>query len=282
MIDWCVANNQSTLLKEGTKMIFRFVAEYSQRSNLRREFTEDPNGVLDRYDIPPAERQHLLAGDREQVARQLHTEIDEMLGGKYYAVLWPVYYPNILGQSTELASRKGESIEIAIPALNLAPQVKVRFHLGALQVDATILQIDHSPQSRIHTIHCQAVLPEEGAWDVEVINLVEGEERSDVRKSYFTISGDQSDELFDAISAARTGTPLQEARRAGGPGEARPVFERLSSDRFERRVRAASGNRSGSGGPARLLRWPERQAPALGGSRAGSVPSGRTGAAVAA
>src|ERR1044071_8338365 len=69
MIDECVATNQQPYM-EGTQMIFRFVAEYSQHSDLRREFASDPNGVLDRYDIPETERQHLLAGDRERVARQ--------------------------------------------------------------------------------------------------------------------------------------------------------------------------------------------------------------------
>jgi hypothetical protein len=273
--------------KEGTKMIFRFVAEYSQRSDLRREFARDPNAVLDRYDIPSAERRHLLTGDREQVAHQLHAEIDDMLSGTYYAILWPVYYPNILGQSSQQAGQKSEPIEITISALNLASEVQVRFRLGALRVDATVLRIDHSPQSRIHHIHCQAVFPEAGAWDAEVINIVEGEERSDVRKSYFNvietlISGDQSHDLLDPISAPRVEASFREAHRAGCPGEARPVCERISSDRFNRRDRAASGSGSGPGGSARLLRWPGRQAQAVAGSRTGRASAGRTRTAAAA
>ncbi|HYU32644.1 MAG TPA: hypothetical protein VEW48_10820 [Thermoanaerobaculia bacterium] len=263
-------------------MIFRFVSDYSQRSALRREFADDPNSVLDRYDIAQAERQHLLAGDREQVARQLHAEIDEMFSGCYYAFLWPMYYPNVVGQSTQQAGRKGEAVEIAIPALNLAPQVKVRFYRGALKLDATILEIDHSPQSRVDTIHCQAVFPEDGSWDVEIINLVEGEERSDVRKNYLTISGDQSNGLLDAISDTRIDTACCEARWTGGSGEARPVCERISRGRHQRSVRAASWSGSGPGGSARLLGWPGRQAQALAGSRAGSAPSFRTGVAAAA
>jgi len=263
-------------------MIFRFVAEYSQRSDLRREFADDPNSVLDRYDIPQAERQHLLAGDREQVARQLHAEIDDMFTGSYQAIIWPVYYPKVVGNCLQQAVRKGDPIEISIPALNLAPEVKVRFHLGSLRVDATILQIDFSPQSRVHSIRCQAVFPENGAWDVEVINLVEGEERSDSRKSYLSISGDLRHDLFNPISAACTVTSLREARRAGSPGENRPAREGLSCDRFERRDRAASGRASGPGGSARILGWPGRQAKALPGSRAGSASPGRTGLAAAA
>lgn len=169
-------------------MIIRFVAEYSQSSNLRQEFASDPNAVLDRYDIPQTERQHLLTGDREQVSRQLHAEIDEMFGGKYYAVFWPVYYPNLLSCSMQQTGLRGEPIEIDIAALNLAPNVRVRFHRGELRVDATILQIDRSPQSRVDTIHGQAVFPEEGAWDVELINVVEGEERSDIHKRSCTVS----------------------------------------------------------------------------------------------
>src|SRR5262245_16970670 len=129
---------------EGTEMIFRFVAEYSQSSDLRREFARDPNGVLDRYNIPQAERQHLIAGDREQVARQLHAEVDDLVaGGTYSLIIWPVYYPKIVSHSTQQAARKDAPTEITISALNLAPNVKVRFQLGAQQVDATILQIDH-------------------------------------------------------------------------------------------------------------------------------------------
>ena len=268
-------------------MIFRFVAEYSQRSDLRREFTKDPNAVLERYGIPSAERRYLLSGDREQVARQLHGEIDDMLSGNYYALLWPVYYPSITGSSAQEAGRKGEPVEIKISALNLSPEVQVRFHLGSLRVDATILQIDHSNQSRIHDIHCQAVFPEAGAWDVEVINLVEGEERSDVRKSWLSVietftSGDQSNDLLDAISAAGIDTPFCEADRTGCAGAAGAVLERFSTDRFERRVRAASGSRDGSGGPARLLRWPGRQAQAVASSRAGCGSSDRTRIAAAA
>lgn len=196
-------------------MIFRFVADYSQRSDLRREFAEDPQGVLDRYGIPEAERAHLLAGDREQVARQLHGEIDEMFsGGNYQAILWPVYYPKITGPSVQQTGHPGKPVEIAIPALNLAPAVKVRFHLGALQTDATILRIDHDPQTRIHTLHCQALFSENGAWDLEVINLVEGEERSDLRKGYLTLSGDLSYGLLEAISAARAGDPPRDSRLA--------------------------------------------------------------------
>jgi hypothetical protein len=196
-------------------MIFRFVADYSQRSELRREFAKDPNGVLDRYDIAETERQHLLAGDRAQVARQLHAEIDEIFsGGEYQAILWPVYYPKISGPSMQQVGQNGKPTGFSVSALNLAPDVKVRFHLGALQVDGTVLRIDHDVQTRIHTIHGQAVFPENGAWDVEVINLVEGEERSDSRKSYITISGDLSYDLLDTISAARTDTPLREARWA--------------------------------------------------------------------
>lgn len=194
-------------------MIFRFVADYSQRSDLRREFARDPNNVLNRYDIPEAERQHLLAGDREQVARQLHAEIDEMFsGGTYQAILWPMYYPKITGPSTQPAGPKGKPVDLAIPALNLAPEIKVRFHLGALQVDARILRIEHDLQAHTYTIHCQAVFAEKGDWDIEVINLVEGEERSDSRKSWLTIAGDLSYELLDAISAARAGDSPDEAR----------------------------------------------------------------------
>lgn len=196
-------------------MIFRFVADYSQRSDLRLEFAKDPNGVLDRYDVPEAERQHLLAGDREQVAQQLHAEIDEMFsGGNYQAILWPMYYPKITGPSTQQTGRNGRPIALAIPALNLAPDVKVRFRLGDQQADATILRIDHDPQARVHTIHCQAVFPESGAWDLEVVNLVEGEERSDSRKSWLTVAGDLSYDLLDAIEAARAGAPVDEARWA--------------------------------------------------------------------
>ncbi len=188
-------------------MIFRFVADYSQRRDLRREFAENPNGVLDRYDIPEAERQHLLAGDRAQVAQQLHAEIDDMLsGGEYQAVIWPVYYPKISGPSLQQPGQKDKPIRLAVTALNLAPEVKVRFRLGDRQVDATILQIDHDRQAHIHTIHCQAVFPENGSWDVEVINLVEGEERSDSRKEYLIIEGALSYELLDAISS-RAATP---------------------------------------------------------------------------
>src|SRR6185436_3891379 len=229
-------------------MIFRFVAEYSQRSDLRREFARDPNEVLDRYGIPQTERQHLLAGDRAQVAQQLHAEIDEMFAESYLPIIWPVYYPGIVGDSMQQAGCKGAPIEITISALNLAPAVKVRFHLGALAVDATILQIDHSPRTSVHSIHCQAVLPENGAWDVEVINLVEGEERSASRKSFLTISGDHSNDLFNAIPAACTLTPFRKARRAGGSGENGTARERFSCDRLQRRDRAASGNRSGQGG----------------------------------
>jgi hypothetical protein len=194
-------------------MIFRFVADYSQRSDLRREFAEDPNAVLDRYDIPEAERQHLLAGDRAQVARQLHAEIDNMLSGRdHQALIWPVYYPKVAGPSMQQAGPKGKPVEIAIPALNLTSEVRVRFHLGEMQTEATILRIDHALQAHIHTIHCQAVFPENGAWDLELINLVEGEERSDFRKSYLTVSGELSYDLLDAISAARTETPSREAR----------------------------------------------------------------------
>ena len=196
-------------------MIFRFVADYSQSSELRREFASDPNGVLDRYDIPEAERQHLLAGDRTLVARQLHAEIDEMLsGGEYYAILWPVYYPKIAGPSMQQTGQKDKPVRIAISALNLAQEVKVRFHFGEMQADATILQIDHDRQAHTHTIHCEVVFPENGAWDLEVINLVEGEERSDSRKSYFTVSGELSYDLLDTISAARTVVPLRPARWA--------------------------------------------------------------------
>ena len=193
-------------------MIFRFVADYSQHSDLRREFAEDPNTVLDRYDIPETERKHLLAGDRAQVARQLHAEIDEMLCGSYHAIIWPMYYPKIVGPARQQTGQNGKRIEIEISVLNLAPEVKVRFHLGALQTEATILRIDHDAQTHIHNIHCQAVFPENGAWDVEIINLVEGEERTDSRKGFLTISGDLSYDLLDAISAARTDTPLREAR----------------------------------------------------------------------
>jgi len=196
-------------------MIFRFVADYSQRSELRREFAQDPVGVLDRYDIPEAERQHLLAGDRAQVARQLHAEIDDMFsGGEYQAILWPVYYPKIAGPSMQQVAQKDKPVRIVFSALNLAPEVKVRFRLGDLQADATILQIDHDRQTHTHTVHCEAIFPEDGAWDLELINLVEGEERSDFRKSYFTVSGELSYDLLDAISAARTVTPLREARWA--------------------------------------------------------------------
>jgi hypothetical protein len=75
-------------------MIFRFVAEFSQNSALRREFAKDRDHVLDRYGIPQAERKHLLAGDREKVACQLHAEIDGMFGGRSdFAIIWPVDYP---------------------------------------------------------------------------------------------------------------------------------------------------------------------------------------------
>lgn len=195
-------------------MIFRFVADYSQRSELRREFARDPKGVLDRYEIPEAERQHLLAGDREQVAQQLHAEIDDMLCGSYHAIIWPVYYPKIVGPAAQQTGQNGKPVDIVVSVLNLAPEVKVRFHLGALQADATILQIEHDSETHIHTIRCQAVFPENGDWDVEVINLVEGEERSDSRKSCLTISGDLSYDLLDAISATRSGTPFSEARWA--------------------------------------------------------------------
>lgn len=226
-------------------MIIRFVAEYSQNSNLRREFASDPQGVMDRYGIPESERQHLLTGDREQVARQLHAEIDDMLGGTYYAILWPVYYPNILSHSTQQTGFRGEPIEIDVAALNLAPNVKVRFHRGALRVDATILRIDRSPQSRVDTIHCQAVFPEEGAWDVEIINLVEGEERSDIRRSSCTIS-------FHAVH------------------------------RLQQSVGAASESWSGWSGSARLLQWPGRQADTLASPRARRASAGRIAAAAAA
>lgn len=195
-------------------MIFRFVADYSQSSDLRREFAKAPNDVLDRYDIPEAERQHLLAGDRTQVARQLHAEIDEMLSGSYHAAIWPMYYPKVVGPSTQQAGPHGKSVEVEIAALNLAPEVKVRFQLGALQTEATVLQIVHDSQTHIHTIRCQAVFPENGDWDVEVINLVEGEERSDSRKSFLTIAGELSYDLLDAISAARPGSPVRDARWA--------------------------------------------------------------------
>ena len=195
-------------------MIFRFVADYSQRADLRREFAQDPQGVLDRYDIPETERQHLLAGDRAEVARQLHAEIDEMFSGSYHAVIWPIYYPKVAGPSMQQEVHNGKSVELAISALNLAPEVKVRFHHGSLQVNATILRIEHNAQTHIHTIHCQAVFPQNGAWDLELINLVEGEERSDSRKSYFTVSGELSYDLLDAISATSAGAPLREARWA--------------------------------------------------------------------
>lgn len=195
-------------------MIFRFVADYSQRADLRREFAQNPQDVLDRYDIPEAERQHLLAGDRAQVARQLHAEIDDMLSGSYHAIIWPVYYPKIAGPSLQQAGPQGKPVEIAISALNLAPEVKVRFRQGDLQAEAAILRIDHDRQAHTHTIHCQVVFPENGAWDLEVINLVEGEERSDSRKSYFMVSGELSYDLLDAISATRPGTPLRTARWA--------------------------------------------------------------------
>lgn len=195
-------------------MIFRFVADYSQRSDVRREFAQDPNGVLDRYDIPETERRHLLSGDRAQVARQLHAEIDEMLSGRdHQALIWPVYYPKIAGASPQQAGPKGKTVKIAISALNLTSEVKVRFHLGEVQTEATILRIDHDLQAHIHTIHCQTVFPENGAWDLEVINLIDGEERCDVRKSYLTVAGDLSYDLLDAISAAHAGTPTRKVRR---------------------------------------------------------------------
>lgn len=263
-------------------MIFRFVAEYSQRSDLRREFSFDPNEVLDRYDIPEAERKHLIAGDREQVARQLHAEIDEMFSISYQALIWPVYYPNIISHSTQDAMCQGKSIELSISVLNLAPQVKVRFHQGEQQLEAKILQIDHSLQTGVHDIRCQTAFPASGSWDLEIVNLVEGEERSDLRKGCFTISGDHSNDLFDAIPAACTVLPFRHARRAGSPGEDRSVHERLSGDRFERRVRAASEDRSGSGGSPLLLGWSERQATALAGPGAGRAPSVGTRVAAAA
>lgn len=185
-------------------MIFRFVADYSQRPDLRMEFARDPEGVLDRYDIPEAERQHLLAGDREQVARQLHAEIDAMFsGGDYQAVLWPVYYPKITGPSVRQSGPKGKAVQIEISTLNLAREVKVRFHLGSLRTEATILRVDHDPQTRVYTLHAQAVFPENGDWDLEVVNLVEGEERSDLRKSWLTVAGDLSYGLLEAIETAR-------------------------------------------------------------------------------
>ena len=263
-------------------MIFQFVAEYSKHSDLRREFARDPHGVLDRYDISLAERKHLLAGDREEVGRQLHAEIEEMFSVSYQAVIWPVYYPNIISRSTQDAVGKGKSIELSLSVLNLAPQVKVRFHQGEQQLEAKILRIDHSLQTGVHDIHCQAVFPESGSWDLEIVNLVEGEERSDLRKDYFTISGDHSNDLFDAIPAACTVLPFRNARRSGSPGEDRPVHERLSGDRFERCVRAASEDRSGSGGSPLLLGWSERQAKALAGPRAGRAPSVGTRVAAAA
>lgn len=263
-------------------MIFRFVAEYSQRSDLRREFARDPHTVLDRYDISETERQHLLAGDREQVARQLHAEIEEMFSVSYQAVIWPVYYPNVVGPSKQQAAQRGEATEIAISVLNLAPEIKVRFHQGELRLDATILQIDRSLQTGVHNLRCQAVFPESGSWDLEIVNLVEGEERSDVRTNYFTISGDQSDDLLDAIPAACTVISFREARRTGSPEENRSVHERLSGDRFQRGLRAASEDRTGQGGSPLLFGRPERQAEALASPRAGRAPADRTRAAAAA
>jgi len=165
-------------------MIIQLLVDCSRDSKLRQALAENPVSVLDQYQIPETERDGILSGDREVIARQLHAEIDQTLR-ESKDIIWPADYPVILFEKPQEAPAQ-QPVTLEVTVKNAAPSIHVKFRRPGTEVEANILDIDQSLRGGLATLQCRASFPQRGRYDLEVINLVDGQELISRRPNVFT------------------------------------------------------------------------------------------------
>lgn len=166
-------------------MILRFLTESSQNPVLRHEFNQNPEAVMDRYEIPESQQEILLEADREKIGLLLHQEIDRMRAD-YYAIIWPDNSPLVVGQADVRHGESGQPVEIKINARNVKAPVAVRFRKAHhdVAIDAAVLDVEVA-RGDFFTVRCQATFPEPGDYDVILANEEDFTEKFSTKASYF-------------------------------------------------------------------------------------------------
>lgn len=171
-------------------MIIHLLADYSRQPELRRELASNPEAVFDRYEISPYVRQALLSGNRSEIVRLLHFEIDDYFGGlrDLVEIIWIDNAPKILGVPDPESGPEDTMLRIRVTARNLANNVELEFYRGEERVEARIVEITTDEPANISQIHCRARFPNAGVFGCRVTNVVHGERYSDERDHFFTVT----------------------------------------------------------------------------------------------
>jgi len=168
-------------------MIIHLLADYSRQPELRRELERDPHAVFDRYEISPYVREILLSGNRAEIARLLHHEIDDFFSDAG-EVIWVTQYPKILGEPDPKSGPVDTRLQIMITAQNLANNVEVEFYRDDERVEARITEITTDEPTNISQIYCRARFPSTGVFGCKVTNIIHGHRYSDERSHFFTVT----------------------------------------------------------------------------------------------
>ena len=168
-------------------MIIHLLADYSRQPELRRELERDPDSVFDRYEVSRYVRETLLSGNRAEIARLLHHEIDDFFGGPSY-IIWIDNAPKILGMPDPTSGPEDTRLDIRVTAQNLANKVELEFYLGDERVEARIVEITTDEPTNISQIYCRARFPHAGVFGCRVTNVIHDERYSDERDNFFTVT----------------------------------------------------------------------------------------------
>jgi len=170
-------------------MLIHLLADYSRHPELRRELESDPDAVFDRYEISPYARPVLLSGNREEIARLLHIEIDDVFAeqGEF---IWVSYNPKILGVPEPESGPEKTRLQIRVTVQNLARNADVVFYQegGREQVEASIDEVQRFPETNLAYVFCRARFPRAGVFGCRVTNIIRGESYSGERDNFFTVT----------------------------------------------------------------------------------------------
>lgn len=170
-------------------MIIHLLADYSRQPELRRELESDPDAVFDRYEISSYARPVLRSGNRAEIARLVHIEIDDVFAeqGEF---IWVTYNPKILGVPDPESGQERTRLQIRITVQNLAHNVEVAFYGEdrGNPLEARIDEIQRFAETNLAHVFCSLRFPRVGVYGCRVTNIVGDERYTAERNNFFTVT----------------------------------------------------------------------------------------------
>ena len=156
-------------------MLIHLITDLIRKEDLRRRFDEDPERVIQEYDIPPQSRAALLARDTARLESQLHADASSLL-----MKLMPTaqfFWPGNQLQVKSIDPSSGQAdtdISVTVKGELFATDATLTFKRPGSTVEGTDVKVTNSGLDSTMTAKARFTAP--GVYDVTVRNPDTGQE----------------------------------------------------------------------------------------------------------